>query len=188
MSQVLSRPERGGKVGAGKNEVAESLAAGLEARIGELRAVYARLHELADEHHEAIRRADTRGIALSIGAQNEMVQRISTVEKIRSGIAEALAKHLGWDGKGEITIDWIVQRLGGGLAERLAEEAARLRASMQALMQKNAVIRAAAEALAQHMEGLRRVMLKQLNHAKTYGCAGRMDAGPVVVSSLDLRS
>jgi hypothetical protein len=71
---------------------------------------------------------------------------------------------------------------------RLLGLARTLRETIMAVKHENRIARATAEALAQHMAGLMRTVAAHLNHAKTYGRAGTVDAGPSVVSALDVTS
>lgn len=75
---------------------------------------------------------------------------------------------------------------------RLAGVAAALRDVLNRLHREHLAIRAAAEALSSHMEGLMRQVYQRLSHAGTYGRggapAGAVGGGVQVVSSVDVRS
>jgi hypothetical protein len=63
-----------------------------------------------------------------------------------------------------------------------------LRRVIGEMTEVNAAARSAADTLARHMDGLMRSVARELNHSKTYSSRGRVDAGPSVVSALDISS
>jgi hypothetical protein len=64
----------------------------------------------------------------------------------------------------------------------------RLRALLTRVRRDNEVSGRAAASLSEHMGGLVRALTREMNHAKTYGRRGFVEAGPAVTSSVDVKS
>jgi len=95
---------------------------------------------------------------------------------------------LGSPAETQTTMSWIAERVRGDKGGRLAAMARHLREVIGEMTEVNNAARSAADTLAKHMDGLMRSVARELNHAKTYSNRGRVDAGPAVVSALDISS
>lgn len=160
----------------------------LEQILRDMIAHHEQLADLAGVRHEAMRRADTEALGSCIQAENEVVQQIANTEKRRIRVVGAIAAELGSPAKNQTRLSWIAERCPDGPRKRLEHLSTRLRETITRLHDRNAVLQAAAETLARHMNGIRRQIAATLNHAKTYGRKGAVDAGPSVVSAVDIRS
>lgn len=160
----------------------------LEQILREMIAHHEKLADLSTLRHEAMRRADTEALGSCIQAENEVVQRIADAEKKRIRVVGAIAGHFGSPARNQTRLSWIAQRCPDAPRARLEMLSARLVQAIRTLHERNAVLLAAAETLARHMHGIRKQINATLNHAKTYGRKGAVDAGPSVISAVDLRS
>lgn len=160
----------------------------LETIVRDLVQCYELLCASAEERLEAMRRSDARALASRIAAENRVVQRLAELEAERSTLVSSMAERLGSEYGSATKITWIARRLKGQESERIASLCAHLKGLGARLKSTNEVARQAAEHLAQHMTGLLQTVSQHLNHAKTYSRSGGVDAGPRVVSSLDISS
>lgn len=171
-----------------RSQPIETLAAEVERVLCDLLAQIQRLAALADDRHEALRRADTARIARCIALENEAVQAVAEIEKRRLTVVGRLAERLGESDKAHTRISALARRVGGPIGDRMLARARELRERIESLKKVNDVTRAAATHLSAHMEGLWRQASQVLNHSKTYGRLGVVGPGAAVVSSVDLRS
>lgn len=160
----------------------------LETLMRDLLVRYERMRTLAGTRLEAIRQSDGGRLASVIGQENELVQEIAEIEKRRIGVVGRFAERVGSASRTQTTMSELAERVGEPVRGRLLGLARTLRETIHAVRGENRVARVAAEALAQHMSGLMRTVAAHLNHAKTYGRGGTVDAGPAVVSALDVTS
>lgn len=160
----------------------------LAAMMRELIELYETLNAAAEQRVEALKHADTSALAAVIAEENAAVQRVAQLEQTRMRVVGQLAAAMGSEAKAQTTMTWIAERAGAERGETLSRMARTLRSLMTSLRETNAAAKQAAELLAQHMEGLMRAVAQRLNHAQTYGKHGRVDAGPVVLSGVDVSS
>lgn len=155
----------------------------LDALLRALVAEHERLLVIAGEHRAALAGADLPALNSCIIRQNEIVQRISELERER----QALTGRAG-PGDSPVHLSTLTASAGEPARSRLAALAARLRELLNQLHREHQMLRMAAEELSNHMEGLMRQVCRTLSHAGTYGRAGTVAAGSQVVSALDVRS
>lgn len=160
----------------------------LEQLLRQLVVHYEQLHSLAKLHLEAIRKADVDRLAACIGQENTIIQAVAEVEKRRLHVVGDIADVLGSPEDSRTTMSWIAERVRGDRGGRLSAMARHLRGVIGEMTAVNDAARSAAETLSRHMDGLMRSVARELNHAKTYSNRGRVDAGPAVVSALDVSS
>lgn len=175
MSEVAMRNEAG-------------LIGELERVLAELIAVYEAMSASSAERLRAIRRCDGSGLAAIVRRENELVQRVAEIEKRRVSVVGALADRMGLKERSGAKVGEIAARLEHPWSERVASLAERLRELLAKVRRENEVSGRAASSLAEHMSGLVRTLAREMNHAKTYGRRGFVEAGPAVVSSVDVRS
>lgn len=160
----------------------------LEQILRQLVVHYEQLHSLANLHLDAIRKADVDQLSVCIAQENRIIQAVAESEKRRLHVVGDIADILGSPQESQTTMSWIAERIRGDRGSRLAAMARHLRSVIAEMTEVNTAARHAAETLSKHMDGLMRSVARELNHAKTYSNRGRMDAGPAVVSALDLSS
>ncbi|MFZ4574380.1 MAG: flagellar export chaperone FlgN [Phycisphaerales bacterium] len=166
-----------------------ALAAELDGLLRGLVELYGGLETCLKDHEHAIRVADAKGIQRAVETQRPLWGRAAELERQRKEIAARAVS-----GRPELMkaygTDIRLSTLAGLTSEapRLVAMAERVRQMIDAVHQRVQVVRRATESLLNHMEGIARQVCGTLNHAKTYGRRGRVEAGPSVVSALDLRS
>lgn len=159
----------------------------LDNALRDLIGIYERLLTLTERRREAIDKAEPRKLGVCIAEENELVQQIAEVEKRRMVAASRLAEALELPDKSQTTVRAIAARLSGEPAERLTRSAATLRVIAERVQRANEIVKAAAETLASHVEGLMRTVQSQLTRATTYEARGRMSMKPTAPAALDLR-
>lgn len=158
----------------------------LEQLLRDLIECYRRMEVLAGLRHDAIRAAAPQQLASCIGEENLVVQRVAELEKKRIRIVGDVAQRLGSPDRAQTRVSWIAEKLGGAAGERLAHLAGELRDLIARVMKKNETIKAAAEMLASHIDGLIKAVAASLNHARTYGRKGIVAPGARITSALDM--
>lgn len=163
-------------------------AATLEAVLEAMIAEHQRLLDAARRHRRAISEADAPAIAECIRDQSAIVQRIATLERERADAVRGAVI----DASGPApTLAILAAALPGAARERLLSLRERLLCVLESLRREHEVIRAAAAALAAHMDGLMRQVGRRLSQAGTYdrpaGAGGGEAAWrPPVATALDL--
>ena len=160
----------------------------LETLLRQLIVHYEQLRSLAELHLEAIRNAAVDQLSTCIAQENAIIQKVAEIEKRRLHVVGDIADVLGSPAETQTTMSWIAERIRGDRGGRLAAMARHLRRVIAEMTEVNNAARSAADTLAKHMDGLMRSVARELNHAKTYSSRGRVDAGPAVVSALDISS
>jgi hypothetical protein len=160
----------------------------LEVVLDRFNEAYEALLATARERLEAIRASDASRLADCIGRESLVVQRIAELDGERDRLVRELGRAMELADSGPVRMSLIASRLEGDEGERMRAGVARLRERIEELRVVNEVSRSAAELLAAHMTGLLRAVSRHLNHAKTYSRQGAVDAGPRVVSALDVKS
>jgi hypothetical protein len=163
-----------------------SAAAPLETVLESMIAEHQRLLEAARRQRRAISEADAAAIAECIREQNRIVQRIASLERER---AEAVRSAAMVGNDPAPTLAAFAAGLPWAARERLLSLRERLLGVLEALRLEHEVVRAAAAALAAHMDGLMRQIGRRLSQAGTYDRpAGTGEAAwrPPVATALDL--
>ena len=75
----------------------------------------------------------------------------------------------------------------GAHSSGLLERAKTLRGPIERVRREQSIVREASSSVLSHMRGLMHQLSNRLSHAGTYGAGGKVSAGPVVVSGLDIR-
>jgi hypothetical protein len=155
---------------------------------GVLRALVAEhdaLLKIAGRHRAAIAAADPRAMAACLAEQGAAAERITLLERRRQAAVAELTRA---PGSARLTISQVTRTLADPMRTRLLTVADRLRDVLNLLHTEHAAIRAAAELLSSHMEGLMRQVCRRLSHAGTYARTGGIDATTTVTTALDLRT
>lgn len=154
----------------------------LELLLVGLIAEHERLLDAVERHRAAISRADASLIQAAVNEQAEILGRIADLERRRAAVARTPAGH-------PITISDLARTLPEPPRTRLLQMTERLRSLIHALRDRQAVVRAATQALLAHTHGLMAQVGAALSHAGTYGRAGRVQPANVPASAvLDLSS
>lgn len=160
-------------------------------------ALHDRLHELltdlvgahealivaASEHREALRTANTAGMTSAQVRVDAICRDIARLDSDRKQITAALAPE-----QPEATLSFLASQMPEPRRTSALELATKLRELIISARTEQRRLRAAADAMLSHMRGIVQQIQQGLNHAGTYGRAGRVDAGATVVTGLDMTS
>jgi hypothetical protein len=172
-------------------------AAAFEQLDGVLRLLLAE-HEtllaLTSQHRAAISAADGHALGACIGRQNEVVQRIASLEKQRQAIVSAIVRPAPArpgafpQPAQDPSLSTVASFAPEPIRMRIIAVAGALRDLLNRLHNEHLAVKVAAETLSAHMEGLMRQVCQRLSHAGTYARGGAVSASVQVVSSMDLRT
>lgn len=157
----------------------------LERVLIELRDIHERMVLIAKAHRAAISRADLPAISAIVNQHNDLAQVVAQIERRRATIVAAL---LGTKNAGDVRMSQVIAASPQASRERLSAITASLRDVLTRLHAEQQAIRAAAQTLATHMEGVMRQVYRAVSHAGTYVRSGRVDTGVQVLSAIDVRS
>ncbi|MFO0829915.1 MAG: flagellar protein FlgN [Phycisphaerales bacterium] len=146
---------------------------------------YRTMRGLIERRRDALRHADAAALRKALDAEHAAIVRIGELDRARGEVAGALARRLGIGGN--VTMSALAARAHPDVRESLEVVAAALRDEVDACRRASSVVRAAADALAQHVSGVMQTVQQAFASAHTYGRAGRL-AGAVPIRSIDLRS
>lgn len=156
------------------------------ALVDELTAVLAALlkeHEdllpITIRHREAVATADMLALQQVNELQQQAAERIGRLEHRRGQLAAALAPHASPTLPSLAAAFPHARETLTTLAERIRDVASRISREQRA-------VRIAADALAEHMQGLMKQVARKLSHAGTYGRRGSVDSPVQVTTALDL--
>ncbi|MCA9284977.1 MAG: flagellar protein FlgN [Phycisphaerales bacterium] len=141
---------------------------------------------LLERKRDAIRTASADALRTTIEHERRVVRRLEQLERQRGALMERLAAALGLPR--DATASAIAAAVGEPVERRLLALAAELREVVERSRRESSVLRAAADALAQHMHGVLQSVQGALSAARVYGRAGRIDAGAQLRCAVDLTS
>lgn len=160
----------------------------LESVLRQLATAHEELLTLAKVHRTALASANLPALSDCMNAQAAVMQRVGELERDRQHIVAAMMAGVKLPGGEKPTIMALCKSLAAPWRERLLAAADRLREVLNRLHHEHTALRAAAQELSSHMEGLMRQVCRKLSHAGTYGRGGHIDASVTVVTSLDVRT
>jgi hypothetical protein len=141
-------------------------------------------------HRRAISTANPGEIGACIAEHAAIAERIAHLDNTRDRLLARCAGHARQPSTPP-TITDLASTLSEPSRSRILEHAGSLKTILLRVHAEQRVVRAAAESLATHMDGLMRQITRKLSHSGTYSPparAGASVAPPPVVTSLDLRS
>lgn len=141
------------------------------------------LLEASGAHREAIRRADTEGMLDAQRRVERVCERIAALDGVRQGLTAEIDPD-----RPDATLSSLAEGLPEAERAEALERAARLRELILRAHAEQRRLRAATESMLSHVRGIVQQIRQQLNHAGTYGRAGRVEAGATVVTGLDMTS
>jgi hypothetical protein len=151
----------------------------LDALLSTLIDEHRTLLDLARDHRAALTAADAGRLKTVVEQTGQVIDRIRTVESERQRLVA------GPDGRPG-TIDELLAVVHHADRARLSTRAGTLRELIHTVQREHETVRAASEALANHMRGLMQQVASRLSHAGTYGRAGRVEPVGTVVSGVDI--
>ncbi|MEM7623654.1 MAG: hypothetical protein AAF235_10690 [Planctomycetota bacterium] len=155
----------------------EPLATWLPTLIEELIDAHTAWLDAITEQRTAISRAEPAAVEIALRRQDRAQLRVATLD----------AKRRDRIGDNGITLTAIAKTLDEPIQRRALGRAEELKSLAKTIQREQSVVRTASASLLAHMRGVMSQVASALNHAGTYARGGQMDAGPVVVSSLDIR-
>lgn len=177
---------------AGAAGPARPLGEALDDLLGGFVGAYEDLLAALAEHKVAIAKADGPAIVDASERERAALLRIEALEAERRallGLRPASARGPGAaDSVGEPTLSALAKSQDEPRRSRLVAQAERLRELMRETVARQRVVRLASESVMTHMRGVMGQVAARLSHAGTYGRLGRVDAGHVHMSAVDVRS
>lgn len=174
----------------------EATNAGAElSKVGEILAEMTREHQkwlvLIEQHRDAVRHADPRGVERALEAQRHLMANLAATEQTRQETVRALWKRFGPDAASAMNAP--LPKLGKLLdvlppthREALRAKAQELRRLIERVRYEESSLKAATAALSAHIEGLMRHVGRRLSHAGTYGRRGVVEPTPALAAAVDL--
>jgi hypothetical protein len=147
---------------------------------------YARLGGLVAARREAIRVADMAALSAALDGERRAIAALAELDRRRSEAVAVIARRFGMPADA-VNVSAIAAKAPSRIGERLLAAAERLRLRIAAVRGESALVRTAAESLAQHVAGLLQTVAAAFASAKTYGRAGRL-ATTTPLRSIDLQS
>ncbi|MEM1183575.1 MAG: flagellar protein FlgN [Planctomycetota bacterium] len=138
-----------------------------------------------EAHQKAIGIADSTGIDDALRAEREHAEAVERLDRERRELLELPARPV--PGRPEPTITELAKTRPAPERTELLQKANSLRILVERVRRHQAVIREASSSVLSHMRGLMHQLSARLSHSGTYGAGGKVAAGPVVVSGLDIK-
>lgn len=167
--------------------------ASLESTLLAQESCYRRLRELVAARREAIRTADLELLKRTLDEERLTITRVGELDRKRTETAASLAKRLGAlpanptrDAKLP-PVSALAAKAPSPIRDRLLGLAERLRIEIEAVRHESGLVRAAAEALAQHVAGVLQSVSSAFATTKTYSRGGRF-ATASAIRSIDIKS
>lgn len=161
----------------------------LSSLVDEFELRYRELLDSIEAHDLAMRTADAKAMAECVRRENEAIQAIAQLDKKRAEIVALHRRARGESVDGSAsTVTAVARSIGGAAGGKLAERAEGLRALVENVRARAAVVREAAQMLSTHTDGIMRQAVQMLNQAQVYSRGGSVKAGPAVASALDITS
>ncbi|MEM7622069.1 MAG: flagellar protein FlgN [Planctomycetota bacterium] len=136
-------------------------------------------------HKVAIASADSAGIDAAVRAEHTHAEAVQTLEAERRALMGSPARPI--TGQREMTVTELANTRPEPERGELLDRARSLRALIERVRREQSIVREASSSVLSHMRGLMHQLSSRLSHAGTYGSGGKVAAGPVVVSGLDIR-
>lgn len=144
------------------------------------------LIELAKQHRQALRKADSPAIVRIAELRNQTNQRIIALDQERARIVSEISKSFGLP-SANVTVRALIAQIDGLSAKRLSGLAERLRQLIEMARTEQLALREATAAFAGHLGGMLAQVVQSCSVAKTYNARGKMSPGIAVPASMDLR-
>lgn len=171
---------------SGQQRTADQAYEELGSVLGELLDAHVRLVELSERQEVGFRRADLEAVTASVGEQNEVLQRVASLEERRRAVVGEVAAAAGGRAA-SVRLHDLASSAPEPARDRLVTLAGELKAALEKLQERQGVLRRVAESLSTHMDGLQRQLMRNLSigvGGVTYTSAGRDHLGasrPAVV-------
>lgn len=158
----------------------EQLAAELETLLDELLVQHEKLLEVTLEHRAALAQADRVRMSQCVSKQLAITSSIEQINRRRAALLVAF--------RPGVSLREVQTAIGPAATPRLKELGELLKEVVLRLRREQERLRLASASLASHMQGLIQQIHHSLSHAGVYSTHGRVEAGAMVVSGLDVTS
>lgn len=164
-------------------------------KLAEIIAEMTREHQkwlvLIEQHRDAVRHADPRGVERALEAQRHLMSNLAAIEQTRQEVVRALWKRFGPDTGGAVNaplprLGTLLEVLPATHRDALKAQAQELRRLIERVRYEESSLKAATAALSAHIEGLMRHVGRRLSHAGTYGRRGVIEPTPALAAAVDL--
>ena len=159
----------------------ESVQASLERIVFELIDRHERLLDALGAQRVALTAADPERLREAARRYADLLEGIGVLEDERRALLGEAQ-----DGR-RVTLTALAPAMDEERRERVLDLGARLRGLIERCRREQSALRAAAESLSGHMEGLIRQVIARLSHTGAYDQRGRVEQGAQVVSALDVK-
>ena len=146
------------------------------------------LLQLMQEKRIAIREADLDRIEAICEREQELTHNLGELEKQRLTLVGELTEALDPKAQKPMTVSQIVRHCEPENGEELSRISDALREAIANVSKQSAILRQAADALAQHMSGIAHTIQNVLSRAVVYGSGGTMQVSASGPQRLDIKS
>ncbi len=147
--------------------------------------------ELIDKHERLLDALGAQRVAMAAADPARLGEAGQRCADLLEGIGILEDERRALLGEGDsgprTTISQLATSMDADRRERVLDLGARLRSLVERCRLEQSSLRAAAEALTGHMEGMIRQVISRLSHTGAYDQSGRVEQGAAVVSALDLK-
>lgn len=159
----------------------------LERLLTDMLAEHERLEALLQTKLDALRRADAKAVTDCCGRENQIVQKIATLEKRRQAVVAQITQQHNPAAAELMTMAAIAATVDEPRKGRLLTLHAKLRSTAEQTQRTVRVAKQATEGLLNHVQGLMQRIARVVNDGGTYGRAGRVaTAAPAMTSSFSI--
>lgn len=165
----------------------------------EIEALEKLMHAHLEEHshllaclnskREAIAAARIEAVTELVKQERVIVRRMSDIERHRIALIRKITRMIDADAREPLPMSEIAAAAqDDATRQRLVQLSEQLRQAVLQVRERSSVIRAAAEALAQHMAGVMQTVHSALSRAGVYGNKGRVAIGTQLDFNIDIKS
>ena len=140
------------------------------------------------QKREAIRTANIDTITALCQQENEIIQKVATLEKKRLALVGRITQRVSPQAAKPLSLNEIADAAGDGLGPRLRTQAQTLREAIQAVRRESSIVNAAAATLSRHMAGIMQTVNSALSRIGVYERKGRISVGTQMDFRVDLKS
>lgn len=158
----------------------EALARELEEVLASMLQEHEQLLSVTLQQRSALSQADHARVARCTAEQTRIHARIDALNRKRSTLLVAF--------RPGVSLREVIAAIGPSRAEAIEELGQKLREVVIQVRREQDRLRLASSSLASHMQGLIQQIHRRLSHAGVYSTQGRVEAGAMVVSGLDVTS
>ena len=149
---------------------------------------YENLGQMIHHKREAIRHADMNAITDLCQQENTIAQKVTETEKARLVLTAELTRTIDPEASRPLSMSEVAQAIDEPNRSRLLELSQTLRGTIEEVRAASRIVRAAADALSRHMDGLLQTVQSALSRARVYSDRGRIATGAQYQFCLDLKS